>query len=232
MKARLFAEADPTEPDHARLDRATTKHLRSLRLNPGDRLEVVLGPGLLWRAVIDTNDPAGATVRLEQKLEAPVEDPRDELWLLIGLADLARTETLVEKATELGASDLLFFRASRSQSRNLSRTRLRRLERIAKSACEQCRRTWPPRIHTATDLATAVAALPSGITALALDPEATEPLLPRTGAVGLLLGPEGGFTSEELAWIDAQGILQRGLGPRVLRFETAAIAALARIQGT
>ena len=231
MKARLFAQADPTEPDHARLDPTTTKHLRSLRLNPGDALEVVLGPGILWRATIRTNDPAGATVRLEEKLEAPAEDPRNELWLLIGLADLTRTETLVEKATELGASDLLFFRAARSQSRTLSQTRLQRLVRIARSSCEQCRRTWPPRMHIATDLPAALAALPNGITTLALDPGATEPLTPRAGGIGLLLGPEGGFNSEELAWIDAQGIPRYGLGPRILRFETAAIAALAKVQG-
>ena len=196
----------------------------------GDTLEAVLGPGDLWRATIVSTEPTGGLLSLQEKLPVPPEDPRRATWLLVGVADLARTETLVEKATELGATDIVFFRAARSQTREISDTRLQRLARIGLSACEQCGRTWPPRLHRTSSLEAACQSLPDDLQPIAFDPAARDIAAPSTGSLALLIGPEGGFDAAELAWLDQQKIARYSLGPRILRFETAAIAALAKLR--
>jgi 16S rRNA (uracil1498-N3)-methyltransferase len=230
MRARLFAKRDASDRHSAQLSPATTRHLRSLRLETGDTLEAVLGPGDLWRAVITNTDHGGGKLSLEEKLPTPPEDPIAPTWLLVAIADSGRSETLVEKATELGATDIVFFRAARSQAREISDTRLQRLQRIALAACEQCRRTWPPRLDQAPSLETAFQSLPADVQAIAFDPTATERAAPGPESLALLIGPEGGFDTVELAWLDQQNIVRYSLGPRTLRFETAAIAALATLR--
>ncbi len=230
MRARLFAERDADDGHAARLSPASTRHLRSLRLETGDVLEAVLGPGDLWRAVITSSDAGGARLSLEEKLPAPPEDPITSIWLLVAIADLGRSETLVEKVTELGATDIVFFRAGRSQAREISEPRLQRMGRIALAACEQCRRTWPPRLTQAPSLETALQLLPAEVQTIAFDPTATETALPGPESLALLIGPEGGLAADELAWLEQQKVPRYSLGPRTLRFETAAIAALAALR--
>ncbi|MDG2011723.1 MAG: RsmE family RNA methyltransferase [Candidatus Binatia bacterium] len=230
MSARLFAERDAEDRHAARLSPASTRHLRSLRLETGDMLEAVLGPGDLWRAMITSSEAGGAKLSLEEKLPAPPEDPIAPIWLLVAIADLGRSETLVEKVTELGATDILFFRAARSQAREISDSRLQRLRRIALAACEQCRRTWPPRLAQANSLEAALQSLPDDVQAIAFDPTADENLAPRSESIAFLIGPEGGFDAAELSWLEQQNIPRCSLGPRTLRFETAAIAALAALR--
>ena len=230
MSARLFAERDPEDKNSARLNPATSRHLRSLRLEAGDTLEAVLGPGDLWRATITSSDSEGTKLSLQEKLTTPPEDPVAPIWLLVAIADLGRSETLVEKVTELGATDILFFRAARSQTREISDSRLQRLRRIALAACEQCRRTWPPRLAQATSLEAAIQSLPDDVEAIAFDPTATENVDPFPESIALLIGPEGGFDAAELAWLEQKKIPRYSLGPRTLRFETAAIAALAALR--
>lgn len=229
MSARLFAERDPGDKTSARLSPATSRHLRSLRLQAGDSLEAVLGPGELWRATIISGDTRGTKLSLQEKLPAPPEDPVASIWLLVAIADLGRSETLVEKVTELGATDIVFFRAARSQAREISEPRLQRLRRIALAACEQCRRTWPPRLVQASSLRAALRLLPAEVPAMAFDPTATETVAPGPESVALLIGPEGGLDADELAWLEQEKIPRYSLGPRTLRFETAAIAALAAL---
>jgi 16S rRNA (uracil1498-N3)-methyltransferase len=229
MSARLFAERDPEDKNSARLSPATSRHLRALRLEAGDTLEAVLGPGDLWRATITSSDTEGTKLSLQEKLPAPPEDPVAPIWLLVAIADLGRSEMLVEKVTELGATDILFFRAARSQAREISASRLQRLRRIALAACEQCRRTWPPRLAQASSLEAALQSLPDDVDVIAFDPTATENGAPHPERIALLIGPEGGFEAGELAWLEQQKIPRYSLGPRTLRFETAAIAALATL---
>lgn len=230
MSARLFAERDTRDKRRAHLSPATTRHLRALRLEIGDTLEAVLGPGDLWRATLATTTPAGGTLALHEKLPTPPEDPHHATWLLVALAEMNRTETLVEKATELGATDIVFFRAARSQAREISDTRRKRLERIGRAACEQCGRTYPPRLHTAANLEEACQSIPHGLQLIAFDPTAKDVASPCKESIAILIGPEGGFNSAELAWLERQNIARYSLGPRILRFETAAIAALAKLR--
>lgn len=226
---RLFVRTDPDTPDHARLASDGAAHLRALRLDVGGTFEAILGPGKVRRATIEKITRRGAELRLGSNVDPGPGDPTHPLHLLLALADLSRFDGVIEKATELGATHVLPFRAARSQVSRLTKSRLERWERIARSACEQCGRTTPPELGTEASLEDRIAALPAGTRVVAFSPESE-----RRWAAGdaghaplaLVIGPEGGLTPGEIAWLEARGANLRHLGPRVLRFETAAIAAL------
>ncbi len=229
MAARLFVEIDAADPDRASLDAAGARHLRALRLGPGDAIEAIVGPGLLRRGVIERCTRSGAIVRLLEPLPGPTADPPRRTVLALALGDLARMDLVVEKATELGATDLWPVVAGRSQVRRLPEARLARWERIARAACEQCGRTRPPLIEEPAPLGLLAERVPAGSLLVLLRPEPATPPPPPTGnrPLVLVVGPEGGLSAEENAALIASGAAPLSFGPRVLRFETAAIAALA-----
>ncbi len=171
------------------------------------------------------------------------------LTLLQCLARGERMDWIVQKATELGVAAIVPVASRHSVVQLDAAARERRLEHwraIAISACEQCGRNRLPQIHALRDLDTACReADPSGLRLL-LDPEAAASLpaalASTVGAaaegagtgtalsVTLLVGPEGGFADEELAAARQHGFCPCRLGPRILRAETAPVAALAAIQ--
>jgi 16S rRNA (uracil1498-N3)-methyltransferase len=227
---RLFASRDPDDPSRADLDRETARHMRARRLGIGDTLEAILGPGEAFRATVESITATGARLQLGQPLAPPAADPSHARVLLVALAEPSRLEFVVEKATELGATEIVFFRGARSQAARLLATRLARFTRIARSACEQCGRTALPVVRWAADLNTALTQLPAGIPLLGFSPTAEShgPLRPQEDAA-LVIGPEGGLTPDELQTLCERGAKLLSLGPRILRVETAALAALARL---
>ena len=233
---RLFVTADPERPDRGRLDAAGARHLRALRLQPGDEITAILGPERRHRARIESIERSGASVVLGEAIEAAPSDPRHPRVLAVGLGDAARMDLVVEKATELGATRIQPFVAARSQVRQVSATRLERWRRIARSACEQCGRSVPPEICPPIPFAALASASAKGGTVLLFaQVEAARPLaalgLAASGAqpeLTLVIGPEGGFTDAEIAALSATAHKVK-LTSRTLRFETAAIAALAAV---
>ncbi len=203
-------------------------HLRALRLAVGGSFEAIVGPGAIRVATIESLDRRAAVVRLGAPIPTDA-DPESDVTVAVALADLGRFDTVVEKATELGATRLLPLRAERTQVASLSESRRARWVRIARAACEQCGRTRPPEIEAPATIHAAVAALPPATRLVVFTPDATErwdggdadtPL-------ALFIGPEGGFSPGEVAALRDAGAEARSLGPRILRFETAAAAALA-----
>jgi 16S rRNA (uracil1498-N3)-methyltransferase len=146
-----------------------------------------------------------------------------------------RLDWVVEKATELGAAALLPVMTARTQPERLNRERLRAL---AIAAAEQCERLSVPDIAIPEPLDRVVAAWPAGRRLVLCDESgAGMPIaealagFPRQAPAALFVGPEGGFTDRELDALGKLPIVTRvGLGPRVLRAETAAVAALAVFQ--
>lgn len=216
-------------------------HVRALRLRPGDPCRLTDGGGRLWRARLeDTGEPpvCRALERLEPPPVLPVE-------LAFGVAAKDRTLWLVEKATELGVLALqpVEFRRSRSVAdAGRSRAFWERAARRAVSALKQCGGARLPRFEPVRDLHDLLGrdrrAAPAGEVAatgpdVLLDREASIPL--RDAVAGwaghpplrLLLGPEGGLDPEERAACRDAGFALASLGPRALRFETAAVSALA-----
>lgn len=226
---RLFVEADPGG-DRATLGPDGSRHLRALRLAPGDEIEAIVGPGDVRRATLQVFTRRGAELRLGERVSLGAVDPPRSLVLVAALADLPRFDSVVEKATELGATELVPLRAERSQVGRLTGARRARWERIARAACEQCGRTRSPDLRADGVLEEVLASLPDRSHRVAFDPRADAPWdgdAPRELPLVLFIGPEGGFSPREIETLKRCGALRRSLGPRILRFETAAAAALA-----
>ena len=200
------------------------RHLFRARRLAGDaRLRLVDGEGRARWAEVVTIDRRRAELRLLG--EAPARDPSRRVELLVAAPRPERAAWLVEKATELGVAAVRFL-ASERAVRGVDDKSLARLRRIAVAALEQCGGARLPVLsgpHELADLTGLV--LPERV--YLLEPSATAPL-PAGGdePAAVLVGPEGGWSDEDLAVLDATATRVR-LGQRVLRVETAAIAAAA-----
>jgi 16S rRNA (uracil1498-N3)-methyltransferase len=163
-------------------------------------------------------------------------EPEPDLWLLFAPIKRGRIDWLVEKATELGASALLPVWTTRTQPERLN---LERLRAHAIEAAEQSERLSVPELRSPEALGRVLAAWPAERRLIVCDESgAGEPIgavaarLP-VGPMALLVGPEGGFDQTELDALGKLSFVSRvGLGPRVLRAETAALAVLAVYQAT
>jgi 16S rRNA (uracil1498-N3)-methyltransferase len=168
----------------------------------------------------------------ERQLKTPEAEP--DLWLVFAPIKRARLDWLVEKASELGAVALLPVWTERTQPERLNAERLRA---VAIAAAEQSERLSVPEVRTPERLDGLLASWPAERRLVVCDE--TGGGMPIASALGdfgdgpaaLLIGPEGGFTDTELDALGKLPIVTRvGLGPRVLRAETAAVAALAVFQ--
>ncbi|HTP50871.1 MAG TPA: 16S rRNA (uracil(1498)-N(3))-methyltransferase [Anaeromyxobacteraceae bacterium] len=229
-RARIFVPPERIAGTTAKPDPAGLHHLVDvLRLGPGAAVEVFDGRGNAWEATF-----TGASLSLGERRQAPRASAA--VWVAFALAKGEKADWVVQKTTELGAARLLPWRAERSVMRlegERAEERARRWRRIAAEAARQCGRSDVPEVSAPVGLAGALQA-PPGFVRLAFHGEGGTPLaegLPR-GAPGFLavIGPEGGMTPRELLLCVEAGCRVVSLGPRVLRAETAAIAAAALLQ--
>jgi 16S rRNA (uracil1498-N3)-methyltransferase len=215
---------------------------RVLRLRAGAPLILFDGRGGEYPAVVQTLDRDGAVrVRIGAHQAIEREAPLS-LILLQCLVRNERMDWIVQKATELGVTAIMPL-ASRHAVVRLEPDAAERKRQhwlsIAISACEQCGRNRLPQLHAVQPLEQGCRNLADGGgTRVVLDPDAAMSLLnalPAAGSHGggslaLLIGPEGGLGVDELALLQRHGFVGCRLGPRVLRAETAPLAALAAIQ--
>lgn len=215
---------------------AEARYLRDvLRLGPGDRV-ALFGEGPEERiAEIVRCDREGVALEARESRAARTESP---LRLTLGAALLkgGRTEAVIEKATELGVTEIVLYASARAVPRVSAADapgKLARWRKIAEGAARQCGRTDPPalRLLSFADMLRALAAArgPRVFYWESAAPGAPEPEAGPEAAV--VTGPEGGFTADEAEAARAQGFAIRGLGPRILRAETAAVLAVALAQG-
>jgi 16S rRNA (uracil1498-N3)-methyltransferase len=212
-------------------------HVR--RMRAGDRLVLFDGAGCEAAAVVlDVNRRAvtlavDAPYAVRRRAGPPVA-------LIFALSKGDKPEWIAEKACELGAAEIVVFAAERSVVRwgpEQVERKLARLTATIAGACAQCGRADAPRVHFAPTLAAAAERAAAYEVRVAFDPGASESL-PEVLAANagkslcLLSGPEGGLTDAELAWLVERGWAAAHLGPRVLRAETAALAALAVAQAS
>jgi 16S rRNA (uracil1498-N3)-methyltransferase len=142
---------------------------------------------------------------------------------------------VVRRAVELGVAavqPVVAARSARFPSDERGRKRLAHWRQIAVAACEQCGRNRVPPVHDVADLDAWLAARPPEGAGIVLDPAATlgiDAVPTPASAIDVLVGPEGGFTSDEVARATRAGFAAVRIGPRILRTETASLAALAAI---
>jgi 16S rRNA (uracil1498-N3)-methyltransferase len=208
-------------------------HLRSvLRLGPGAPVAAFNATDGEWLCHIAEIGRGGARLTIERRLRSPASEP--DLWLLFAPIKRARIDWLVEKATELGVSMLIPVWTARTQAERLN---LERLLAHAIKAAEQSERLSVPELRSPEGLNRVLAAWPPERGLIVCDESgAGEPVgaaaaLFPVRPMALLVGPEGGFDQTELDAFGKLSFVSRvGLGPRVLRAETAALAALAIYQ--
>ncbi len=220
-------------PDGAvRLDPAATHHLTTvLRLRPGARVVGVDPGGQVWELELGAADRDGCSAQVCGEL-APSPPAAVAVTLAVAVPRGGRMDWLVEKAVELGVESLQPLLAERSSpGGGAPEARLSRWTRLARAAAEQCGRAQVPLVAAARSLDEVLdgfagpCLLADTAGAAAAPSEAARSILPASRLL-LLVGPEGGFSGRERAAALAAGALPIGLGPRVLRVETAALAAL------
>jgi 16S rRNA (uracil1498-N3)-methyltransferase len=202
-------------------------HMRVLRIDSGQRVALVDGAGHIGGGTLVRLARNHAVVDVD---EARLVDPLPELHLMVPVADRERMLLLAEKATELGASSWrpVLWRRSRSVSpRGEGAAFQSKVRGRMMAALSQCDGAWLPMIYPDATVDRAIAATPPDGTRLLLDPDGA-PLLELLGStpVTVAVGPEGGIEREERAQLVAAGFALARLGGNILRFETAAIAAL------
>jgi 16S rRNA (uracil1498-N3)-methyltransferase len=208
---------------------------RVLRLGAGDSLTLFDGKGGEHSARIEAlgRDTVTVTVLGANAIER--ESPLS-LTLAQGISRGERMDWVVQKATELGVTRIVPLLTLRSVVRldaGQARKKTEHWQAVAVAACEQCGRNRLPVVQDPEELRPFLAELPPGTTGLLLSPagEVRLPDLPvKTAAITVLIGPEGGLAPEEQQAAISAGFTPARLGPRVLRTETAAVAALAVIQ--
>lgn len=233
---RVHVEAALGPGARARLDGAAAAHVtRVLRLRVGDPVTLFNGDGSDYPARISALGRGTVEAEISGVAAARAESPL-AVTLVQGIARTERMDLVLQKATELGVAAILPVATARSVVRldGESRERKRAHWRgVAISACEQCGRARVPEVAAPRGFADWLALAPRATTRLLLSPDAKLALnaaAQGATAVELLVGPEGGLEDAERGAALAAGFRACRLGPRVLRSETAAIAALAVLQ--
>ena len=208
---------------------------RVLRLQVGDEVVLFNGHGGEHNATIEHIGKAGVTVAPGPRLDRECESPLD-ITLVQALSSGEKMDFTVQKAVELGVAAIQPVTGSRSVVRlsgERAEKRVQHWQGVAVSACEQCGRNRVPAVGAILPLETWLGRAERSGLRMVFAPNATRTLheLPAPDAgVTVLAGPEGGFTEAEVAAAAACGFTPVRLGPRVLRTETAALAAIAAMQ--
>ena len=230
---RLFIRSDLQSGQELQLEGEQAKYLgRALRLRVGDPLTVFSAESGEFAATIASIDKSTVGVELGEAIATATESPL-KVHLVQGVSRGERMDLVVQKATELGVkriSPVLTQYGVVKLDGSRAGKRREHWQKIAESACEQSGRTRPPLIDEPMPLKTWFGAKTSEADVdLILKPDAGTPMAslkaPKT-KVCLLIGPEGGFSDDEYDDAEVSGFTAVSLGPRILRTETAAIAAV------
>ena len=228
---RLFVDAALVAGRIVDLPAGPARHVQVRRLQPGEALVLFDGRGGEWRARVHAIGRQAVQVE-PMAHEAAERELVPAVTLIVGMPANERMDWLVEKATELGAAALQPATCERSVLRLEGERAARRRahwQALAVAAAEQCGRTRVPQVHAVRDLGEILPGCAPDARRWLLSPVAqAAPQRPTDkGPLIVLSGPEGGLAPAEEAAARAAGFEAVGLGPRVLRAETAPLALLA-----
>jgi len=229
------ASIDPASP--VILTGSKAHHaFRVLRLRVGDKVSVADGQGSGYWAQIAHISPEKVVLEIRDRRPSP--EPRHQVILIQGWPKGDKLDLIIEKGTELGVHSIFVVQTQRSIPRpplEAQGRRKERWQRKALAAAQQSRRHWVPRIEGPLSLLQALDLLPPHTFLLVPWEEERQRDLRQALSlwefqpVGLFIGPEGGFSQEEIEIIREKGGLTVTLGPRILRTETASLACLSVI---
>ena len=238
MARRFFVEDIRPDRPYAEIRGEELRHLKgALRLSAGRNVVLFNGSGLEFEGTIESIGRDAARVRINGSRLCRSES-RLGITLLQGLIKGDRPELVVQKATELGVSGIVFFTASRTVPRPDAQgllRKLQRLKRVAVEAAKQSGRCVLPRIDL-TGFTEALRLRDWELKVVFYEGEGVAGLRGVLGqgrrprSVAALVGPEGGFTEAEVEEAQGEGFRPVGLGPRILRAETAAISVVSILQ--
>ena len=221
------------EGTHIDVGEEVVRHLQVLRMNADDQVTLFDGLGGEFLAEIAELGKRRATARLLEFNDVERESPL-AITLVQALATSDKMDLIVQKAVELGVAGVQPVsseRATLKLSGDRAEKRAAHWQSIARAACEQCGRNRVPLIAEPISLDEWLASPAAGVR-LMLHPEASTSMLDIAGnqtAISLLVGPEGGFSERELVLAARSGVEAVRFGPRVLRTETAGLAAVAAL---
>ncbi|MBL0714414.1 MAG: 16S rRNA (uracil(1498)-N(3))-methyltransferase [Desulfosarcina sp.] len=237
----FFVESDEIGKSLAAISGVEARHIRKvLRLKPGTPVRVTDGQGQVGEARIHSIERHHVLVEILQRFTSAPTTPREMVVAQAFLKD-RKMDGLIRALTELGLTIWMPFVSTRSvaqpDQRRLS-ARRERWARIAREALKQCGRRRLPKIHIVGGLSNIVSAAEDFDHKIMFWEEAGElPVKPQSGSraseggnVMLVVGPEGGFTPEEAETARQAGFQLASLGPRILRAETATLAAVTLAQ--
>lgn len=231
--SRIFTDQQLSPASDIALDEPVCRYISQvLRIRVGQRFTLFDGSGSDFEAELTSCDRGGCSARViaEMSREQP---PPLQLHLGIGISRGERMDFAIQKSVELGVSAITPLFTTRSMVQLKTKRREKRLvhwQGIIRSACEQSGRSLLPQLHFPSSLPEWLSAHPGGLMLYhkSVDTLATSP--PPGERLNLLVGPEGGLNETERALAATNGFSGVRMGPRVLRTETAPIAALAAIQ--
>jgi len=242
---RFFVDQSNIARSQAVLTKSDARHIQQvLRLKPGEKILLFDGSGYEYESIIQGMSNNKITVTLGRRLSCSSESP---LILIVAQAILKdrKMDTLVRQLTELGITKWFPFAAERSVVRpdaGRLAARKQRWEKIATESLKQCKRGCVPQIGTYRTFEKAISYAENcdlkiifhqdGVESLMADPVYPDmvPLDMAGKKIFLMFGPEGGFSQNEIDMADDKGFIIARLGPRILRAETAPVAACAIVQ--
>ena len=231
---RFYADPERSSEESACLTPEDAHHaLNVLRLHPGSPVEIIIR-GKRFRAIIDSADQSG--VKLLYQSELPSTEPAISLTLFQGIPKGDKMEYIIQKAVELGVARIVPVAMSRCVVRLNEKDAARRQERwqrIAREAGKQCGRCIIPKISHPEPL-TSLTRWTDDLEEIVVPWEMSDhygPLSfirdhPHIRSLGIVIGPEGGIDPDEIAFLSSLPARIITLGPRILRTETAGLAAV------
>ena len=232
---RLFIFDSINANDEYTLDRDQSHYLKNvLRLKTSMNVRLFNGSGYEHHGVIKKVNKDRVSIIVLSKEKRNNESPL-KVNFIIAISKTSKFDYLIQKLTELGVSSITPIQSERSEIKIRSKDQSKKIEhweKIAISACQQCDRDRPPKIHGIGTFSSIVTVRSENMKFI-LEPSANSALSSNSiemGEICMLSGPEGGFSPKELLLADEHGFKPVSLGPRILRTETAPLVALSIAQ--
>jgi len=235
---RFYLSKTDASGQRALIDGSDAKHIRNvLRMQPGDPLYLFDRSGFDYRAEIISLSSNRIAVVIKEKFQSKTESPIEIILAQAVLKD-RKLDEIIRQATELGVKSVIPFLAHRSVSRPDAEkiaARRNRWEKIAKEALKQCGRSRIPDIRTVASFEAMLIQTQAAEAKILFwenepVPLTREQMSFEAKTVAVIMGPEGGFTDEEVVQAKSYGYLTAGMGPRILKADTATVSACALVQ--